>query len=186
MNCFRWPLRRERPREKHLLVTLTENKLGGVTSFNFVSLLQSGRILAPLILALLVCGCSSFNREWRRAGQKPVVQDSLEGRWEGRWLSDANGHNGKLRCIISHQTNDTYAARFRASYLWVLRFSYIVPLTVESQQDGWRFQGEADLGAAAGGVYHYDGSATQMNFHSTYRSSADHGVFEMNRIAAKK
>lgn len=171
---------------KHLLVTLAENKLAGVTSFIFASLHQPGRIVATLVLALFVCGCSSFNREWRTAGQQPVTPDSLEGRWEGRWLSEANGHNGNLRCLISRQTNDTYAARFRASYLWVLRFSYTVPLTVEPQEGGWRFQGEADLGAAAGGVYHYAGNATRTNFHSTYRSPADHGVFEMNRRAAKK
>lgn len=169
-----------------MLVRQTENKLGGVTSFNFVSLRQSGRIVATLALALLVCGCSSFNREWRQAGRKPVALDSLEGRWEGRWLSGANGHNGGLRCLISRQTNDTYAAQFRASYMWVLRFSYTVPLTVESQEGGWRFQGEADLGAAAGGVYHYAGTATRTNFHSTYRSPADHGIFEMNRLAAEK
>jgi hypothetical protein len=134
-----------------------------------------------LVLAGLVCGCSSFNREWRRMGEQPPPANTLSGRWEGHWASDANAHQGKLRCIITHQTNDLYAAWFRASYMTILRFNYTVPLRVESRESGWRFRGEEDLGAAAGGVYRYVGSATPTNFHSTYDSKYDRGIFEMQR-----
>jgi len=134
-----------------------------------------------VVLALLVCGCSSFNREWKRAGKQPAPIDSIIGRWEGHWLSDVNAHTGKLRCIITHQTNDLYAARFRATYMKILRFSYTVPLTVNASNDVWHFHGEEDLGALAGGMYRYDGSATATNFHSTYDSKYDRGIFEMRR-----
>lgn len=134
-----------------------------------------------LALALLVCGCSSFNREWKRAERQPAPPDAITGRWEGHWLSDVNAHTGKLRCIVTHQTNDLYAARFRATYMKILRFSYTVPLTVTASNNVWQFRGEEDLGAAAGGVYRYVGSATATNFHSTYDSKYDRGTFELRR-----
>ena len=133
------------------------------------------------ILLLLACGCSSFNREWRKAAQTAVAPDSMEGRWQGHWSSDANGHDGKLRCIVSQREDGDYAARFRATYMKILRFSYTVPLKVEHTDDVWHFHGEENLGKMAGGVYQYEGNATPMNFHSTYRSKYDHGVFEMER-----
>lgn len=132
-------------------------------------------------LALLVCGCSSFNREWKRVGRQPVLPDSIVGRWEGHWLSDVNAHTGKLRCILTGEKNGIYAARFRATYMKVLNFSYTVPLQVEQRDGLWHFHGEEDLGAVAGGIYRYTGTATFTNFHSTYDSQYDHGVFEMQR-----
>lgn len=142
---------------------------------------RASRWCSCLALALLVCGCASFNREWRNAGKQPAPPTAITGRWEGQWLSDVNAHTGKLRCIVTHQTNALYAARFRASYLEILRFSYTVPLTVSATNNVWQFQGEVDLGAMAGGVYHYTGSATPTNFHSTYDSKYDRGVFELRR-----
>lgn len=132
-------------------------------------------------LLLLSCGCSSFNREWRRVGKQGDSPDSIAGRWEGHWLSDVNAHTGKLRCIVTGETNGICAARFRATYMKVLDFSYTVPLKVEQRDGIWHFQGEEDLGAVAGGIYRYIGSANSTNFHSSYDSQYDHGVFEMRR-----
>ena len=139
------------------------------------------RGLGALALTLLVSGCASFEPDWKQAGRTPAPPDAITGRWEGFWLSDVNAHTGKLRCLITHQTNDLYAARFRATYLKVLRFSYTVPLRVESRDGGWSFRGEEDLGVAAGGIYRYVGTASATNFHSTYDSKYDRGTFEMRR-----
>lgn len=142
---------------------------------------RASRWIGSVVLALLVCGCSSFNREWQRAGQQPAPTNSIAGRWEGHWLSDVNAHTGKLRCLITHQTNDLYAARFCATYMKVLRFSYTVPLTVNASNEVWHFRGAEDLGALAGGVFRYVGSASVTNFHSTYDSRSDRGTFDMRR-----
>ena len=133
------------------------------------------------IALLFLCGCSSFNSEWRRVGKQPVPQNSIAGRWEGRWLSDVNAHTGKLRCIISGETNGICQAQFRATYKTILSFSYTVPMQVERRDGVWQFRGEEDLGALAGGMYRYTGSATVTNFHSTYDSKYDRGLFEMSR-----
>ena len=136
-------------------------------------------------LLCLSCGCSTFNRAWHEAGCQPASTNSIEGRWEGRWISEVNGHNGKLRCLLSRYPNGDYAARFRATYLKVLRFSYTVTLKVDQRDDGWNFHGEENLGKLAGGIYRYSGQATQTNFHSTYDSKYDRGTFEMHRVDGK-
>ena len=132
--------------------------------------------------ALLVAGCSSFNREWKAAAQRPAAPGSIEGRWQGTWRSDANGHTDELRCLNT-RTNDAYSARLHARYRKVVRFSfgYTVPLVVTAKEGGAQFEGAANLGWLAGGRYTYKGSATPTNFFSTYSCKYDYGVFEMTR-----
>ena len=145
---------------------------------------RSVRRLALIVLmptmVLIAASCSSFNREWRKAGQNAVMPSGLEGRWEGEWSSEVNGHHGQLRCIVS-KTDDDYRARFHARYRKILSFGYTVALKAKPTQNGYQFRGEADLGSFAGGVYHYEGRADTTNFFSTYSSKYDHGRFQMQR-----
>jgi hypothetical protein len=60
-----------------------------------------------------------------------------------------------------------------------------VPLTVTASNQLWHFQGAANLGFMAGGVYRYEGTATPSRFHSTYTSKYDHGTFDMERVPAR-
>jgi hypothetical protein len=130
---------------------------------------------------MMACGCSSFNRDWQRAATQPVSTNDLAGRWQGTWLSDVNGHTEQLRCLMSRVSDTNYSARFQAKYRKIFRitFSYTVPLVVERREDGFQFQGEADLGWMAGGVYHYRGHADATNFLSTYECKYDQGTFRM-------
>jgi hypothetical protein len=135
--------------------------------------------LMPIVV-LVGASCSSFNREWKKAARNPVAESGLEGRWEGQWSSDVNGHHGRLRCIVENK-GDVYRARFHAKYQMILSFGYTVLLKGEPTDNGYKFNGEADLGALAGGVYHYDGHAEETNFFSTYSCRYDHGKFQMQR-----
>lgn len=146
---------------------------------------KSVALVVAGILALLVSSCSSFNREWKQVDKGFVPPDSMAGRWQGHWVSDVNGHHGKLQGIVSRRDDGGYAVRFRATYLKILRFSYTVPLKVEPQNGEWHFHGEENLGKLAGGVYRYEGKATPRHFHSTYHSMYDHGYFEMERPDAQ-
>jgi hypothetical protein len=147
------------------------------------SVLECGRPL-PLFLIglLLLAGCSSFNCDWKRAGQQPPATNQLAGRWQGHWMSDRNGHNGRLRCLLSQTGESAYEARFHAKYWKILSFSYTVPLKVQRSNEVYQFAGEANLGKLAGGVYRYSGKVAGTNFHSTYRSKYDYGYFRMNRV----
>ncbi len=133
------------------------------------------------ILVLLTCGCSSFNRDWRSAARPPAEMNSMEGRWEGKWKSDVNGHSGRLLCVVSRKENGSHTARFRATYMRVLRFSYAVSLRSEHLGGNWHFSGDENLGKLAGGEYHYEGSVTATDFNASYQSKYDHGLFEMKR-----
>lgn len=141
----------------------------------------AGSMSFILLTAIILSGCSRFNRDWKQAAEQPTPADAMTGCWEGTWTSGYNGHTGKLRCLMSKTDDTTYLARFRATYAKILRFSYDVPLSVEPHFDGWEFDGEANLGKAAGGVYYYEGRASTTNLVSTYKSKHDHGVFEMRR-----
>ena len=136
-------------------------------------------VIIPTVV-LIGASCSSFNREWRKVGRNAVAPSGLEGRWEGEWISEVNGHHGRLRCIVNRD-EDVYRARFHAKYRKILSFGYTVPLKAEPTENGYKFRGEADLGSLAGGIYHYEGHADGTNFFSTYSSKYDHGTFEMQR-----
>lgn len=137
--------------------------------------------LVGILVVLLLCGCSSFNRAWHQAEQTPTPPDSIAGRWEGKWLSDVNGHTGRLRCLLTPKNDTIYTARFRATYWKIFRYSYQVDLQFEMRDGLAHLKGEENLGWLAGGVYQYSGNVTPTNFQSTYSSSYDHGVFEMTR-----
>ena len=106
----------------------------------------------------------------------------IAGRWEGTWLSEKNGHHGRLRCLVTPSTNNFYDARFHAKFWKILSFGYTVPLQVRSSNALYEFNGEANLGKLAGGVYHYNGTLSGTNWHSTYESRYDHGNFRMTRV----
>jgi hypothetical protein len=132
-------------------------------------------------LLLLVNGCSTFNREWKKAAASQPTPNSLDGRWEGKWFSDKNGHTGKLLCLLTRESDTNYHAHFKATYRKIFRASYAVAFTGEMQDGAWQFKGDEDLGWLAGGVYHYEGRVTTTNFFSTYRCQYDHGTFELAR-----
>ena len=98
--------------------------------------------LLAVLIFIVGAGCSSFQRDWKRATKAPAARGSLEGAWAGTWQSDANGHQGILRCLITRQTNGLYAARFHAKYRKLLTYGYTVPLTVHRQADLFVFEGE--------------------------------------------
>lgn len=143
------------------------------------------KILVLLLVAGAVAGCSSFNREWKASGVSTRQADDLAGRWEGTWLSNANGHTDQLRCLITKVGETNYSARFQAKYRKVFRFTvyYTVPLVADRRTETNQFQGEANLGWLSGGVYRYEGHATGTNFFSTYECKYDHGTFRMTRPA---
>lgn len=141
--------------------------------------LQLPIVFAALLLA--VAGCSSFNHDWKVAAKDPAPPIDLQGRWEGTWKSDANGHNDKLRCVIVKKDETNYLARFHAKYGKALSFGYKVTLSALEKDGVIKFSGEANLGWLAGGMYHYEGHADLTNFYSTYSSKHDHGTFQMTR-----
>ena len=87
--------------------------------------------LVWLSAVLAGAGCSSFNRDWKKAAENATRPTGLAGRWEGSWNSEVNGHNGRLRALITESSPGMYSARFHAKYQKILSFGYTVPLKVK-------------------------------------------------------
>jgi hypothetical protein len=139
-----------------------------------------------LFLCLLLANCSgNFNQEWDRAiaAQHKGIPNDITGAWLGTWHSDANGHHGELRCVVSREDHDAnnYRFHYHATYGQMLNAAYVVTEQVKRKGDHFVLTGEHDLGYLAGGLYHYEGTSTTREMRSTYRSSADHGTFELKR-----
>jgi hypothetical protein len=138
--------------------------------------------------AAVLCGCSAFNYEWRQAAKKVVPANDITGRWEGHWISKVNGHNDKLRALITHLDTNHYDVKFHAAYRaerfkWItVHFGYTVHMeTKPGTNSVVAFHGLENLGVLAGGIYTYEGYADTTNFFSTYKSKYDRGTFEMKR-----
>ncbi len=143
--------------------------------------MKSKLFLIALLSAIFTfCGCSSFNRDWKKAAALPQP-DAFQGPWEGTWASEPSGHTGKLRCLVERISEQSYRARFDSTYKKVLHFKSTVVLNGTTTNSVFHFSGDAKLPWWAGGVYHYEGSINPTNFFSTYQSKYDHGTFQMTR-----
>ncbi len=128
--------------------------------------------------ALLSMGCSTFDRDWNNA----TATTGIEGQWVGRWHSDFNQHNDVLRCLITRKEGDVYATRFHAKYKFgflPISFGYGLDMTVTESNGNYQFQGQADLGKLAGGLYHYNGNGTTNQLQYYYCSPKHHGTFNL-------
>ena len=140
--------------------------------------------LVALTGLCLLAGCASYETRWKAAAAQPPPTDSIEGRWQGKWQSDASGHTGGLRCILTRTGPDTYHADYHATYASIFTFGYDMPLNAGRHEGPIvYFTGAADLGWLAGGEYRYDGYATPAEYFCRYRSGNDHGTFRLTRPA---
>jgi hypothetical protein len=130
------------------------------------------------MLAALVNNRADFQRRWN----EPKTYHGLEGRWQGEWASNANGHRGALKCLLTKTEAGEYEAMFHAVYARFLRVCYSVPLHGRQTGEKLELEGQADLGQLAGGVYHYEGEANETAFHCTYCCAYDHGTFHLKRL----
>jgi len=138
-------------------------------------------LCAAVVLVTLISACSSFNSDWKRAESLGPPPDDISGAWDGSWRSDADGHHGRLRCVMRKESEQLYQAEFRARFWKVFFYTYGVPFQVGRTNDEFAFHGASDLGRLVGGVYSYEGTATPTNFLANYRSRYDNGVFVLKR-----
>lgn len=147
---------------------------------------------AFLILACLaLASCAaSFNRDFKRSSELTCRHDRLgiTGPWEGTWRSEVNGHHGELRCLVEGCSllasmkpgvPGLHRFRYHATFLGVFSATYEVSHIVRRTKSGYEFSGDQKISGLGGGMYHYEGRVTNHEFHATYRSAMDHGVFEM-------
>jgi hypothetical protein len=135
-----------------------------------------------LLMLAPTTGCSSFNRDWKAAGNWDAPSPAMAGAWAGTWNSAANGHNGSLRAILTPLDETTVEARFKARFWGILSYQYSLQLQIEPNAPGeWSFAGSSDLGWLAGGVFECQGVGTADELKADYHSKRDHGTFSLSR-----
>jgi hypothetical protein len=137
--------------------------------------------VALLTLFLSSCRSSHFETQWRSATAKNYPSKSIEGPWQGTWLSHGNGHHGKLRCIVGPASGKAGAHTFdyHATWAHLLSGGFSTAAVVKQKGDTASFKGEQCLGKY--GTFECDALIKAGQFHSTYKAAGDHGVFEMTR-----
>ena len=149
---------------------------------------MTGNLLSRMVrsvshlLAAVFNDRSQFEREWKCSPDTSGTAAGVQSRWEGEWRSDANGHHGALKCILTKNDGEHYMARFHAVYGGFLKVCYHVPLNVRGSNGEFTLEGRVDLGRLAGGVYEYRGTATGEEFSCDYRCKYDHGTFRMSSL----
>ena len=146
------------------------------------------RWVVLLACTFLIGGCSSFPREYAEAKAKLLSSSSINGPWEGEWVSKG-GHRGELRCLLSESASRRdidaavlYDARFEAKFWGIFTAHYAVQLVRSpAERETIVLVGDQDLGGLGGGIYHYEAIVTSTSFDTTYRSDMDQGVFHMVR-----
>lgn len=133
-------------------------------------------------LALTTCGGGGFNREWTAALKAPAA-DTLAGAWEGSWLSNHNGHNGRLRAIIGPaDATGKRTVRYHATWAKVVSGGFTSEHTfLPTGAKNYRFSGKQSLGKW--GTFNYDGTVQADSFQATYKAGGDHGTFTMKKKA---
>jgi len=133
-------------------------------------------------LAALFNNRSAIEHAWQE--YKPAAEDpqTVQGRWLGEWVSETNGHCGELKCLLIRVSPGQLEAKFLATFRRFLRVGYSALLDAVETDTGFRLKGQFDLGALAGGIYHYEGEITPAEFKCAYRCGYDHGIFRMKRL----
>ena len=149
--------------------------------FSYFHRMKAMQWLVPGLILPLLAGCSSFHREWREAMKQPATAHDITGCWEGTWQNSNNTHQDRMWAILTRTSDTEYRAHFHARYKKLFSFSYRTTFRGSWIGEEFRFHGEEDLGALAGGLYNYEGRASPTNFFSTYSSKYDVGTFILHR-----
>ncbi len=144
--------------------------------------------LTLLLIAALISGCASpgFRDAWVQAVSGPAPTD-ITGAWEGTWKSEATGHTGDLRCLVTRdeETSNDYRFHYWASWKRFVSGEFVVEYPVTQRGDRFSFGGKYDLGKSFGGTFTHEAVATPVTYDATYSAAADKGTVTMVRPKSK-
>jgi hypothetical protein len=146
---------------------------------------NSTRITAGAILALcsaLLSSCASpaYQRTWQAARSAPPPPP--QGCYEGTWRSEANGHYGKLRCIVS-EADRGFKFHYQATWGTIFTGEFTIVCPIEKSIAGtWKVRGSKDLGSTFGGTFTHEATITSTAVEAHYSAKFDHGVMQLHRV----
>lgn len=136
-----------------------------------------GKSLVAVAALGLLCGCSSFERDWAAAAKLPPLDSDPVGAWTGTWQNTNNTHGGELRALLVRHSATNYTATFHAT--WGRRSgTFSTRLAGSRNGNELAFRGSKRLLFVR---IRNVGSASPTNFVSTYESRFDNGTFTLTR-----
>ncbi len=140
------------------------------------------RLLLVTVAALLAA-CSTYHADFAQAVQAaPVPPDSPSGPWKGRWVSQANGHEGPLWCVITPGPKGTCDFRYRAGWAHLQFGDYTHTCPVDTEADDSLKITSAMKLPGEWGTYTINGTITATKFDATYTSdTGDRGTMKLRR-----
>lgn len=140
--------------------------------------------LFPLVAALTLCSCMTFERDWKKAVAEYESGKTIapEGPWTGNWTTTTNGHEGKLRAIVSESksTPGDYDFHYHATWKKILSGGYRVSFPAKRSGSRYLVDGEKDLGLF--GIFGHRATITRNSFDATYSNDREElGEFHMTR-----
>jgi len=159
--------------------------------------------IVPALLALNLCACTSFDREWRlwrqptpagtpvlvrKTAPPPTPQSPFDGRWVGSWTSERHHKlfsnepaSGEVRCVFTQMDPYRYRAHFRARWA-TFRSEHLATLNGKQRGNKVYLHGAQSVSPIFGGNYHYDATVTPTHFSLRYHSRYDSGTMEMRKM----
>jgi len=134
------------------------------------------------VLVLASCATPGFDRAWKQSlSAGPAGGAEVTGPWIGEWLSGANGHTGKLRCLVEQKDEDTFAFRYWATWGGWMKGSFRVDGDIRPRADGgYAVDGSKRLGPW--GTSSHEGVIAPDRLEASFRSKRSNlGTFRMER-----
>jgi hypothetical protein len=149
---------------------------------NFTKLRSFVSALA-LTLSLASCG-TAYQAKWNAARDKGGAPGSIEGAWEGKWLSSTNGHTGKLWCLIGEGSPNERNFDYRATWGRILSGSFSATHQLQRKGDATTFVVDHPIGKL--GTFHAEGTIADGKFSACYQAAGDRGTLELTRPTQRR
>ncbi len=146
--------------------------------------MKSPLLPALACAGLLLVGCGSFEREWKRsvAEYRAGRISAPAGPWTGTWNTATNGHTGNLRAIVEPAPDapGEYDFRYHATWAKIFSGAYTVRFPVKRSGGTYRANGEKSMGLF--GTFGHKATINGKSFEATYSNDkGDLGAFSMRR-----
>ena len=148
-----------------------------------MNFLKTLTLLIPCLLGMSCAGIG-FEKAWTEAvAEQKSGKNSgaVTGPWAGTWKTDNNGHEGKLRCLVTpSDSQGAYDFRYHATWFKILRGGYDARFDVSKAGNGYAVEGKKNLGFF--GEFEHSGRISGNRFDGTYSNEkGDVGSFQMTR-----
>ena len=141
--------------------------------------MNSTRLLLLSLICVMPSCNGAFRQEWKSALVASQAPGSTEGAWEGRWLSESNGHTGRLRAVVGPLVGSTRPVHYHATWGRILSGSFRAKHLTHGKEGITTFIVDEPLGRY--GQFKAEGMITGDVFKAKYSAVGDRGTFDLRR-----